>query len=354
VDARADIFSLGVVFWEMLTGKRLFRRESDAATLRAALRDEIPCPSSIRGEVPHELDIIVMRALERQLPQRYATANEMSQALGLLLPRKHEHDNGPLCVLMNSLFRDELEEQRGLVLGLRSTSVTMLGQSLPAAPELHGTSTASSSVVSMEVSQIDTLVHAMERRSRAMYRMMATALVAALLLLLLFAILFFRSNGAAQSRAPREIIPPRTWPAKNSSLAAAQPSQESVIARNEQHGAVPATLSTLEVRKPITHRRNLIRAVGRAIPTSTSLGNASKGTSFPETAADIGYLTIDTTPWSIVSLNGQVLGQTPLIGVRLPIGTQYLMLRNPDSETITRYAVTIEAGKTTSRRIGLD
>src|SRR3954451_22303120 len=67
VDRRADTFALGIVMHELLTGKRLFQRENQLATLNAVLdvREVIPPPSAQRPEVPAELDAIVMKALNR-------------------------------------------------------------------------------------------------------------------------------------------------------------------------------------------------------------------------------------------------------------------------------------------------
>lgn len=76
VDARADLFSLGVVLWEMVTGRRLFRRDGEFATMRAVLEDSIDPPSRI-APVPSDLDYIVMRALSRDRARRYQSAEEM-------------------------------------------------------------------------------------------------------------------------------------------------------------------------------------------------------------------------------------------------------------------------------------
>ena len=66
VDHRADVFALGVVLWEALTGRRLFRRETELATMRAIVDDPIPHPSEIAPSIPAELDAIVMRALRKR------------------------------------------------------------------------------------------------------------------------------------------------------------------------------------------------------------------------------------------------------------------------------------------------
>src|SRR6188508_1788051 len=81
VDHRADVFALGVVLWEALTGRRLFRRETELATMRAIVDDPIPHPSEIVPTLPIELDTIVMRALRKRKDARFASAQEMAVAL---------------------------------------------------------------------------------------------------------------------------------------------------------------------------------------------------------------------------------------------------------------------------------
>ena len=74
VDHRADVFALGVVLWEALTGRRLFRRETELATMRAIVDDPIPHPSEMAPSIPAELDAIVMRALRKRKDARFASA----------------------------------------------------------------------------------------------------------------------------------------------------------------------------------------------------------------------------------------------------------------------------------------
>src|SRR5262249_292024 len=65
VDPRSDVFSLGVVLHELLTGMRIFKRDNELAVLRAITDEPIPAPRSFRPEIPAALDAIVTRALER-------------------------------------------------------------------------------------------------------------------------------------------------------------------------------------------------------------------------------------------------------------------------------------------------
>ena len=92
VDRRSDVFSTGVVLWELLAGVRLFARESDAATLYAILDDEIPPVQARRPDVPDELARIVERALARAPEDRWATAEDMQLALDNVVARLSHHD----------------------------------------------------------------------------------------------------------------------------------------------------------------------------------------------------------------------------------------------------------------------
>ncbi len=85
VDRRSDIFSLGVVLWEMIAGQRLFAGVSELETMRNVLTQPIAEPSRRRDGVPAALDAIVARALARDPARRYATAEAMADDLDRFL-----------------------------------------------------------------------------------------------------------------------------------------------------------------------------------------------------------------------------------------------------------------------------
>lgn len=78
---QSDLFSAGILLWEMLSGERLFARPDAAATLRAVTDAEIVPPSVHNPAVPGRLDELVMKALQRDQAQRWQTAAEMLAAL---------------------------------------------------------------------------------------------------------------------------------------------------------------------------------------------------------------------------------------------------------------------------------
>jgi protein kinase-like protein len=104
VDRRSDVFSTGIVLWELLTGRPLFARDNEAATLHAVLYDPIPPPSKYRPEVPTELDAIVARAVARAPGDRFESADDMQAALEELGGKLPKVDGRALGRMMEGLF----------------------------------------------------------------------------------------------------------------------------------------------------------------------------------------------------------------------------------------------------------
>ncbi|HQR34619.1 MAG TPA: protein kinase [Blastocatellia bacterium] len=77
VDARNDIFSFGIVFYEMLTGRRPFEGETALESISSILKDEPPPMSRMLPEVPGEIERIVNKTLRKDREERYQTAKEL-------------------------------------------------------------------------------------------------------------------------------------------------------------------------------------------------------------------------------------------------------------------------------------
>ena len=109
VDRRTDVFALGVVAWELLTGKRLFRTKSDLETVRQVLSMPIPRPSELNPAVPLQLDAAIMRALERNPAARHQTARDFSRAIQQYLVSAGQIV-GPeeVAAFLNRVFRDRV------------------------------------------------------------------------------------------------------------------------------------------------------------------------------------------------------------------------------------------------------
>lgn len=81
LDGRSDVWGMGVVLWEMLVGGRLFAGDGPADTLSRVVEAPIVAPSQLRETVPASLDIIALRALSRDVEQRYPSAAAMADDL---------------------------------------------------------------------------------------------------------------------------------------------------------------------------------------------------------------------------------------------------------------------------------
>ena len=89
VDARSDLFSLGVVLYEMLSGKRPFQRDSSADTMSAILHEEPPPLAAVLPSIPPELERIVTRCLEKKLADRLSSAHDLALSLRAISTDQH-------------------------------------------------------------------------------------------------------------------------------------------------------------------------------------------------------------------------------------------------------------------------
>lgn len=81
VDARTDIFALGIIVWEILAGRRLFMGESDYQTIKLVQRAEVPSLRMLHPDVNEEFEGVLLKALAREPHDRYQSAREFSDAL---------------------------------------------------------------------------------------------------------------------------------------------------------------------------------------------------------------------------------------------------------------------------------
>jgi serine/threonine protein kinase len=106
VDRRADVWSLGVVLWELLAGRRLFRRATQAETMDAVLRAQFTPPSHINDAVPAALDLVVQSALAVDPEARCGSMSELAASLRNAL-REPLWDRRRRETWVNELFPEE-------------------------------------------------------------------------------------------------------------------------------------------------------------------------------------------------------------------------------------------------------
>jgi hypothetical protein len=124
LDRRSDLFSMGAVLFEMLTGTALFRRDTEHATYKAICDEPIPRPSELIAGLPADLDRITVRALARHRGERYETASEMRADLMAAISSTHGAGSADeaLEAVMRRLFADRIEEKAEMLRRARSGS----------------------------------------------------------------------------------------------------------------------------------------------------------------------------------------------------------------------------------------
>lgn len=112
---QSDVWSLGVVLWELLAGRRLFRRETEADTARAVLSAAIPGIETLRSDFPLALGIAIHRALERDPARRWPSAKDLEERLREVLPAKIETVREPLLRALAPHRDAHFDELRSLL-----------------------------------------------------------------------------------------------------------------------------------------------------------------------------------------------------------------------------------------------
>jgi serine/threonine-protein kinase len=117
LDARSDIFSLGVILFELCTGRRLFRGKDESETLRMIIEGEYPKPSQVNPRISPGLEAVINKALAKDVTQRYQSGRELQQDLETLARTEGiAVSNLSLGNWMQMLFEERLAAQREALL----------------------------------------------------------------------------------------------------------------------------------------------------------------------------------------------------------------------------------------------
>lgn len=299
VEPAADVWSAGVLLWEMFAGQRLFEASSAFSTLASSMTAPIPRLDTV-ADVPERLASVIEKALSRAPEQRFQNARELLIALREASPYP-EGDRGQVAALVQGLFGDVLTRAR-------EESERRLIQNAPSREE---------------------------RSARLLWAISGSALALSV------------SAALVAIYLPSKQVPPETnangaRPAQRENMASAEAPMEKAPAP-----PVPKEAPAPD-EKP-----------GQTAPSEGSLPeerSAPPRAAKKERARDevrTGYLSLVSEPWSEVSLGTKHLGTTPLVRLELPVGRHTLTLRNPPSGRETKLVIDIKPGETLQRRVTL-
>jgi serine/threonine protein kinase len=134
LDGRSDVFALGTVMYEVLTGERLFSGDSDFSTLENVRNMKILPPSTYNNRVPRELEPVVLRALARDVDLRYQTAGEFGADLQrFLITQEKVFGPSDLADYMHSTFAEELAKEKVKAAELATASASGARRASPSA-----------------------------------------------------------------------------------------------------------------------------------------------------------------------------------------------------------------------------
>ncbi len=193
LDRRSDVFSLGIILYESLTMKRLFKAKNDAATLYRVLECVVPPPTALQPDLPSDLESIVMKALAKDPEDRFETAGALEQALGrLLLQHGEMATHQDVGLLMTRYFEEK-----------KSIKAEQIQNALQADPEEPMKAYQSSGEGSIEPSrfQTDSIIQQMIRKPVSMVSLISAGLGIAIIVILsaVFIVASGKKHAGAES-----------------------------------------------------------------------------------------------------------------------------------------------------------
>jgi eukaryotic-like serine/threonine-protein kinase len=400
VDHRSDLFACGVVLWECLTRRRLFKHQSKLMVLKMILEGHVAPPSRVNPQVPAALDEICLRALAKSADERYSTGEEMSAAIDGVLSEAHEF-TGPsqLADYMVTVFG---EDQRKRAEWANTAALAEpVGRQETAEHWLEFLPSATNEIISFSRSPavIPTGGKPLPQPSPVWW--IATAVVATLAAVVAIVLLLFSSGGKeaklyVDSTPPGAMIlvdgqpVPQRSPAQLGGLkagshrlhlslsrhapwtrqltlhegetlrveAALRPEVESaspdaVVAHARPDAVVAHARPDARLKLPDVRGTPPDSTSSAAPPPDHRLLTVKTPAKLDLVRRELGTLNLATDPWATIYHGKRRLGDTPLVGVRLPVGRLHLTAVNPEEKIQTTFVVEIKRNKLTRHRLVL-
>ncbi len=367
IDARSDVFALGVVLYEMIEGTNPFKRATEFDTMRALVYDDPPSLAERHPHVPEDVDAIVTRALAKKPEARFQTASEMQLELERALARMGEIvTTAHIGARMHEVFEAEIRAGPRL-----DTRISIPEERKDAS----GTSEASAKIAARpnateKLATMPDMAPEPSRRAREGNRVLVPLLLVIVVVLVaaLGGMWMFgtspspaplastvaappssasthgvspsealgtiyvnsRPTGATLrlgtrgevGRTPMEValLPPGEWPV-HLTLEGYEPWDGTVSLAAGQRLEVIHALDPIAVATP---------PPTTAHPTTPRTPRVHAADAPVEPAGEPAHLAINTRPWSRVFIGSRLLGTTPIGGVEIPSGSVRLRFVDRD------------------------
>ncbi|HEX4457294.1 MAG TPA: protein kinase, partial [Polyangia bacterium] len=370
LDRRSDIFSLGIMLYELTLGRRLFQGKSDFEVLKQIVEGTVAPPSEYEPQYPPELEAIVMRALVKEKESRYQTARDLQVDLEALVRADRLHVS-PIALqsYMAELFGHKIEawqdaQAKGKSLGEHLE--TMQLESLADDDDEHNAETEARDAERLAAeraafrARVDA-VAAVETQALPASELVADVVapakrrawlwpsaIAAVLLLVLGVWRLARSPAVVERPAPPAQAV-ATAPQANGEIPAA----EGVNPNGQvEPVATPLPPKTNETKADKPHKVATTTPAPRVKAKPLAPIQAGKRPVTPPSGklAGEGTLMLASSPWCRVSIDGVDHGPTP-VSAKLPAGRHVVLLTNPEFKISRTLPVFIPPNETVRKRL---
>jgi serine/threonine-protein kinase len=373
LDRRADIYALGIVLWELLATKRLFKADTEVATLTKVLAAVVPQIRDINPDVPEDVARVVHKSLMANPDDRFQTCEDFANALEeAMLANKLSGRQAPWGKALRELMPGRHQRTLSLVeTASKGETSHVLDADLPA--EEHSlpnkTPTRAGRLSRKAPPGAETMdaipgfpVEDKTDPGRSARRVHPAILAGGAIVLLgvTGGLLVARQaqkteteqEEAAQHAAAQKLAAEKALVEKTQALN--QRTREMELATKAVEEKARALVESLAkaARNAELEReeREKARERERKRASTVTRPAAAEGTKGP---IGFGFLTLDTSPWTQVFVGDRDLGLTPLNQVKLPAGKNTLTLRNPEKGIATSVVVEIALDQVTVRKISL-
>jgi eukaryotic-like serine/threonine-protein kinase len=304
VDRRADLFALGILLFEALTGQKLFKSHNATETLAKVLRCELPAWSEVAPELPPALGHVLSRALEREPAARFVNARDMQRALEAAMRSAGveltAHD---VAEVIAALLPDRVREHEAW---LRQHEREKLERTPSSSRARRPAPEARASAATLDAT-VDAAPPRQVRRRWPVVIALATLLAVAAVAL-----------SWSRLRAPSET------PSPGDTTARAPVAEVELLPQIDSRPEPPVPIAPASVPR-----------AQPAKPAATAV-------------REYGTLNVGSAPvWARVFVDGRAVGATPIAGLRLPAGIHVVEAR-PKGKSPQRRSVKVPANSSAS------
>jgi serine/threonine-protein kinase len=356
LDGRSDVFSLGIVLWECLTGRKLYRQESDLKLLQAVTQQDAPSPAQLNPSLPEEVSAVTLKALSRDQKTRYESAAAMRNALrDFLRHAQASADTMAIGTFMQETFAQQIQDKRLLIESAKESDSDL-------SDYLFGDLKHYIADTDVSIPHTTPSIPIGKRPQPASWRRPLFMLFMAGLLAGAGVVIgFLLPKGGGNEKRDASVVVTGSPP--DAGLDAAHKAdpgprlaaQADAGPDGRDAGAQVADTSTQVASrdKPDARRKKKKkkRKKKRLVRNGTRKDPPKQPE--PDPALPPGRLRLITNPWTDVYFKGRKLGQTPLIDVELPAGQVKLRVKNEDAGIDQELVIHIKSGERAVKRFNL-